>query len=78
MAGGGTTAEQARRAQVRLGTADLMEASARALEVARRFRASRMSAGPMAGGAARPVAGQQSSRRSTEARAWRCPSMAFC
>jgi len=42
--GGLTAAERARREQVRLAAADLMEAGASDREVARRFRASRMSA----------------------------------
>src|SRR5881398_2959209 len=42
--GGLTTAERARREQVRLAAADLMEARASDREVARRFRVSRMSA----------------------------------
>ncbi|WP_245237979.1 helix-turn-helix domain-containing protein [Streptomyces roseochromogenus] len=43
--GGGITAEgRARRAQVRLAAADLIEAGANDREVARRFRVTRMSA----------------------------------
>src|SRR5437773_367535 len=42
--GGLTAAERARREQVRLAAADLMEAGASDREVARRFRATRMSA----------------------------------
>src|SRR5215467_14453431 len=42
--GGLTAAERARREQVRLSAADLMEAGASDREVARRFRVSRMSA----------------------------------
>ena len=43
-AGGGLTAEErARREQVRLAAAELIEAGARDREVARRFRVSRMS-----------------------------------
>jgi transposase len=42
--GGLTAAERARREQVRLAAADLMEAGASDREVARRFRVSRMSA----------------------------------
>jgi transposase len=42
--GGLTTAERARREQVRLAAADLMEAGASDREVGRRFRVSRMSA----------------------------------
>lgn len=42
--GGLTAAERARRAQVRLAAADLIEAGASDREVARRFRVSRMSA----------------------------------
>jgi transposase len=42
--GGLTAAERARREQVRLAAADLMEAGAADREVARRFRVSRMSA----------------------------------
>jgi len=43
--GGGLTAEErARREQVRLAAADLMEAGASDREVARRFRVSRISA----------------------------------
>ena len=42
--GGLTAAERARREQVRLAAADLIEAGASDREVARRFRVSRMSA----------------------------------
>src|ERR1700689_1967881 len=42
--GGGTAAERARREQVRLAAAELIEAGATDPEVARRFRVSRMSA----------------------------------
>ena len=42
--GGLTAAERARREQLRLAAADLIEAGASDLEVARRFRVSRMSA----------------------------------
>jgi Homeodomain-like domain len=42
--GGLTAAERARREQVRLAAAELMEAGAGDREVARRFRVSRMSA----------------------------------
>jgi hypothetical protein len=43
--GGGLTAEErTRREQVRLAAAELIEAGASDLEVARRFRVSRMSA----------------------------------
>jgi transposase len=42
--GGLTAAERARREQVRLAAAELIEAGASDLEVARRFRVSRMSA----------------------------------
>jgi putative transposase len=59
--GGGLTAdERARREQVRLAAADLIEAGASDQEVARRFRASRMSANrwrrALAGGGRRALA----------------------
>ena len=43
-AGGLTAAERARREQVRLAAAELIEAGASDREIARRFRVSRMSA----------------------------------
>ena len=53
--GGGLTAEdQARREQVRLGAADLIETGASDREIAKRFRMSRMSANRWRPGRGRP------------------------
>jgi len=51
--GGLTAAERARREQVRLAAAELIEAGASDREVARRFRVSRMTGEPVAAGAGR-------------------------